>query len=421
MLEKFVKSKIITDGRLYLDYSATGKGYSEVEDYISQLLPHNCNVHSETGVNVELFKKEEKLARNRIKKALNVDGSYYIIQTGSGATSAIKKFLEIKGIYISPAAKRRVTVNSNNLPVVIIGSYEHHSNELSFREGLCEVRKVRLSKDLGFDLENLKEILNECSGREIIGSFTVASNVTGVITPYKEIYKMIKEHGGTVCLDVATSLSHMNVERGYYDVMFCSPHKLIGGVASCGLLIIKKNMCNPADKPTFSGGGTVYYVSRGEEKYIPDIEQREHAGSINIYALIRASLALELRDCIGIKDMQRHENELKEYFFSRYSEVSGITLYANKNRNRLSIFAFNIDGIYHKKLTAELSKKYKIETRCGCSCAGPYGHELLSLDENYKFMDSPGWVRVGFNITHTKDDVDYLIASLKEITKTVKN
>ena len=63
----------------------------------------------------------------------------------------------------------------------------------------------------------------------------------------------------------------MNIPCELYDAMFMSPHKLLGGPASCGLLIIKKSLVDTTIPPSFAGGGTVEYVNKTSQNYQKDI------------------------------------------------------------------------------------------------------------------------------------------------------
>ena len=74
-------------------------------------------------------------------------------------------------------------------------------------------------------------------------------------------------------------------------------------------------------------------------------------------------------------------------------------------------------GIAPFDLAERLSKDYGILARAGCSCAGPYGHDLLGLEDNVILTQKPGWVRINTHYTHTKEDIDYLINALKELLR----
>jgi len=111
------------------------------------------------------------------------------------------------GLYIPPAVCKRLGSKPEvqTRPLVIVGPYEHHSNELGFRESLCDIHRVPMTEDGFVDLNDLEEVLKKNSGREIIGSFCIASNATGIITPYAEISALLREYGATVCFDAAAT------------------------------------------------------------------------------------------------------------------------------------------------------------------------------------------------------------------------
>ena len=124
-----------------------------------------------------------------------------------------------------------------------------------------------MDKDGLVDLNHLKVVLEKNKHREIIASFCVASNVTGIITPYEEISKLLRSYNAVVCFDAAASSPYMNIPSHLYDAMFMSPHKLLGGPASCGLLVIRKSLIDTTIAPSFAGGGTVLYVNKTSQTY----------------------------------------------------------------------------------------------------------------------------------------------------------
>ncbi|WP_331775751.1 aminotransferase class V-fold PLP-dependent enzyme [Sulfurospirillum sp. 1612] len=418
-MEKVRENIISEEGILYFDYTASGQAYAPIETKILEILKTYANTHSEVSSSAIITNQHYTKARNDLKKALAIDSRFYLMPTGTGATGAIKKFQELMGIYIPPRTKKRYNINPKNIPLVLVGPYEHHSNEISFREGLCDVIRIPLDKSENIDIDFLEQKLQENQNRELIVSFSVASNVTGVISDYKRIYTLVKQYGGTVCIDDAAASAYMNIDCNYYDALFLSPHKLLGGVGACGLLVIKKELCTE-DKPTFAGGGTVQYVSRTSHEYLSDIEMIEDAGTPGIIQLIRASLAYNLRNEIGLENIAKLEKELKIYFGKQVKELKGIKLYCSFEQEKLSIFSLNFQGISPFDISKFLSDNYNIQTRAGCSCAGPYGHDLLHLKDNQAFDEKPGWLRISIHFTHTKEQIDILIKALKEAIKVLK-
>jgi selenocysteine lyase/cysteine desulfurase len=414
-IDRLRKNIIQDKDILYFDYTASGQGYLPIEKKILKILKRYANTHSEVASSSIFTSNEYEKARVRIKKSLELNDEFALLPCGSGSTGAIKKFQELYGIYIPPATKKRYVLKMEKKPIVFVGPFEHHSNEVSFREGLCDVVRIPLKDSNSIDIEFLKRELEIHKDREIIGSFSVASNVTGIISPYKEIYTIIKSYGGIVCLDGATSSAYMNVDCNYYDVMFLSPHKLLGGVGSCGLLVIRKELCNISETPTFAGGGTVKYVSRVNQEYIEDIESREDAGTPAILQFIRASLSYKLRDKVGLEYIKQRERKLMHYFGKRIQEIRDIILYCKPSDDKLAIFSINVGYLDPYEISKELSDKFGIQTRAGCSCAGPYGHDLLNLEDNQVFEKKPGWLRISLHYTHTKSDIDKLLSAIKSI------
>ena len=99
------------------------------------------------------------------------------------------------------------------------------------------------------------------------------------------------------------------------------------------------------------------------------------------------------------------------------NEVEGVIRYCNTIKDKLPIFSFNIKKLSPYSVASLLSKNYNIDVRAGCSCAGPYGHDLLNLqEESYKdvLKENIGWIRVSIHYTHTKKDIDYLVEAIKE-------
>ena len=417
---KEIRKNIIKDKNiLYFDYTASGQAYKPIEKEILTILKTYANTHSEVATSAIKTSEYYAKARRDLKHALAIDEHFYVLPCGTGATGAIKKFQELMGIYIPPRTLKRFTCKPSSLPVVFIGPYEHHSNELSFREGLCDVVRIPLDMHENIDFEYLEKELQKAQGREIIASFSVASNVTGILSDYRRLYTLIKAYGGTLCLDAAAASPYINIDCNYYDALFLSPHKLLGGVGSCGLLVIKKELCTEA-KPTFAGGGTVAYVSRTSHNFLSDFETVEDAGTPAILQFIRASLAYNLRNEIGLDKIHEKEEELKFYFGSRVRSIEGVKLYCKYSQEKLPIFSLNFEGVSPYAISKYLSEQYGIQTRAGCSCAGPYGHDLLELEDGQSFSEKPGWLRVSIHYTHTKKEIDILLKAIQEALKALR-
>ncbi|EFU69750.1 aminotransferase class V-fold PLP-dependent enzyme [Aliarcobacter butzleri] len=400
----------------YFDYTASGLGFRQIENRIHDVLETYANTHSKEASNADKTTNYYERARINLAHNLELSDDFAILPSGCGSTAAIKHFQELLGLYIPPATKKRFNfeIDEKNAPLVIVGPYEHHSNEVSFREALCETQRVNLDKDGLVDLNHLKEILEKNKNREIIASFCIASNVTGIITPYEEISKILRAYNAIICFDAAASSPYMNIPCHLFDAMFMSSHKLLGGPGSCGLLVIRKDLIDTSIAPTFAGGGTVEYVNKNLQLYQKEIEAREDAGTPGILQLIRASLAYQLRNEISFDFIKKQKDELKEFLINELKKIPNCVIYGNQEAQNIGIISFNIRGLSPYDLCNKISSQDGFQTRAGCSCAGPYGHDLLGI-EKLDRTNRPGWVRVSIHFSQTKDDIKNLVESIKKV------
>ncbi|MBC2882229.1 aminotransferase class V-fold PLP-dependent enzyme [Campylobacter sp. Marseille-Q3452] len=418
-LDEIRKNIILKPGVHYFDYTASGLAYEPIEREIAETLKTYANTHSDSSSSAIITQRRYEGARESLKKLLGLDERFYLIACGQGATASIKKFQELLGIYLPPATRSAIgeaNLRAAQLPLVLVSPYEHHSNELSFREGLCDYMRVPLSESGEIDLLALERILKLNTGRRIIGSFSAASNVTGVVSDYKKISELIRAAGGIVAFDCAALSSHANLDCDHFDAIFLSPHKLLGGVASCGLLAIKKELLN-SDVPTFAAGGTVAYANREGHVFLKNPEQLEEGGTPPIIGLMRANLAYALRNEVGFERIKSTEDELARLFESELAGIDEIINYAPKDAPRLPIISFNVRGVSAYDFAASLSNDFGIQTRAGVMCAGPYAHDLLGIKEGRMPESKPGFVRVSLHYTHTEQDVLYLVGAIKSCIK----
>lgn len=400
----------------YFDYTASGLAFRQIENRMRDVLETYANTHSKESANANITNDYYNEAIESLHNSLKLTTDFSIIPSGCGATAAIKKFQELMGLYIPPATKKRykIEIPEEEMPLVIVGPYEHHSNEVSYREAFCEIKRVGLTKDGLVNLEELEEILKKNQDREIIGSFCIASNVTGIITCYKDISKILRKYKAKVCFDAAASSPYMNVDCNYYDVLYLSPHKLLGGPGSCGLLIIKNDLVDISISPTFAGGGTVSYVNSEIQEYEENITARETAGTPGILQLIRAALAYQLRNEIGFEFILNQKEKLLNHFLKELKKIPNISIYGNLESKNIGIISFNIADLNPYEICQTLSKNAGIQSRAGCSCAGPYGHDLLGIKSKEIMKEKPGWLRISIHYSQTIEDIDNLIKALNE-------
>lgn len=418
-LENLKNDIILQDGIKYFDFAASALALKSVENEILRILQTYANTHSKTSSNSITTQNYYENARAKFKNLLGVDDKFSLISCGFGATWALKKLWEILGIYIPPMSLKRLNLKKEslkNLPLVIVSPYEHHSNEIPLRYCLCEVVRIPLNSQGLIDFDFLANLLKTNKGREIIASFSMASNLTGIKTDYKKLYLMIKSHGGRLILDACAFAPHDEIDFNFCDAAVFSSHKFLGGIGGSGILVIKNSLFS-CDEPTFGGGGTLAYSDNETQRFYIDPERAQEAGTPGVTQFLRSYLAYKFRHDFGIENIKSYENELSEYFLNEISKIDEIEIYGNLQVPRVPIFAINLKGLDPFIFAEILSKKYIIQVRAGCACAGSYGRDLLNLPNDINLSIKPAFLRISLNFSHSKDDIDYLINSIKNIEK----
>jgi selenocysteine lyase/cysteine desulfurase len=408
----------------YADYTASGRALTFIEDFIrAAVLPLYANTHTETsgtGLQTTRFREE---ARDIIRSSFGASSEHAVIFAGSGSTGAIDKLISILGLRIPRTLDDRHrlldAIPHDERPVVFIGPYEHHSNELPWRESIADLVVIGEDSDGSIDQRELERELERFADRPLkIGSFSAASNVTGIVSDTEAISTLLHRHGALSFWDCAAAAPYVGVEMGtsdgtsYKDAVFVSPHKSIGGPGTPGVLIVRKDLLNNP-VPSVPGGGTVAYVNDSDHRYLDDPEQREEGGTPDIVGSIRAGLVFQLKQAVGHDEIERREDAFIKRAIASWEENPNIEILGNHEARRLSIVSFVVRDerrryLHHNFVVALLNDLFGIQARGGCSCAGPYGHRLLGIDieTSHEFEREitggcegikPGWVRVNFN------------------------
>ncbi|XP_069696202.1 uncharacterized protein [Periplaneta americana] len=372
---------------VYCDYTASGRSLQFIEDYIlREVLPSYGNTHTTTSITSlqsTLFRHE---ARDIFRNAVHASEHDAVIFAGHGCTGAVHKLIH--------------ALDLSEPPIVFVGPCEHHSNLLPWREKGAKIVRVAERRDGFLDLDDLEQQLqlHQGSGRQLIGCFSAASNITGILADDIATTLLLHQYGALAFWDYAAAAPYVKLDMNpflpgvderavYKDAMFFSVHKFIGGVQTPGVLIAKKSLFKNTT-PNVCGGGTVFFVTREGHRYLQDTELREEGGTAAVVESVRAGLVMQLKETLGVQPIMSREEKITRMVLAHIRTIPELILLGSGSQSvrRLPIFSFMVRHprgtfLHHNFVCTVLNDVFGIQARGGCACAGPYAQDLLGIDE----------------------------------------
>jgi selenocysteine lyase/cysteine desulfurase len=428
----------------YFDQTASGPSFAPIEDLIrQQVLPYMANTHTEASFTGRLMTHLYREAHQKVRAALNAGEQDAVIFTGSGATGAINKLIACMGLRIPDTLQNQfgcaAKIHDDARPVVIRSRMEHHSNDLPWQESIGLTEYVGYDKQGRIDWRELDRVLSMPQHRDRslkVGTFSAASNVTGILTNPDDLARVMHAHGGYAFFDYAAAAPYVDIDMHpdpedecRKDAVFLSVHKFVGGPQTPGVLAANKALFM-TDAPAEPGGGTVLYTSPWAYKYLEDVEDREEGGTPPIVQVIRAGLAFDLKALIGVPRIAAVEHHFVRRAIAAWREDARIRILGDLEAPRIGIVSVILDGgvLHHNLAVRLLNDLYGIQVRGGCMCAGTYGHDLLGIGQEQSeaircSLDKgdvgakPGWVRCSFSPATSEGEFRVLLDAIPHIAK----
>lgn len=423
---------------VYADYTASGRSLTFVEDFIrDRVLPLYANTHTEASATGRQMTTLREEARSVIHRCVNGSRDDAVVFCGTGSTGAIDKLMRVLGVRLPEQLAAREFPPASR-PVVFVGPYEHHSNELPWRESVADVVTIREDAEGRVDLGHLKQELKRHAGRPLkIGAFSAASNVTGIVTDVDAVSIVLHRHGALACWDYAAAGPYLPIDMNpssdrndgrlaYKDAVFLSPHKFVGGPGTPGILVAKRALFSNR-VPTVPGGGTILFVSPTVQTYHPDPEVREEGGTPAIVESIRAGLVFALKEAVGAAEIRRREDDYARRALASWRRNPRIEILGNTDAERLAIVSLGVrhgQRLLHSGfVVALLNDLFGIQARSGCFCAGPYVHRIFPIDDEWSAQMASqsslghlganlSLVRVGFNYFTSEAVFRYVVDAI---------
>lgn len=420
---------------LYADYVASGRALMQVETFVRDaVLPYYANTHTQASYCGQYMTRLREAARERIARAVNAGKGTSVVFTGAGSTAGLNRIVGLLNLAELSAHGERA--------VVLIGPYEHHSNILPWRESGAEVIEIAEAKAGGADQNDLRKALQDSQDAAlVVGSFSAASNVTGILEDVDGVTRLLRAHGALAIWDYGCAGPYCPIDMkpgtdAAKDAVVLSPHKFPGGPAASGIAVIAPSIVRRTT-PTLPGGGTVSFVSAWGHVYSDSLSAREEGGTPNVIGDIRAALAVIVKASLGQAWLDARHVYFRARALAVFSRNARIELLGNREAPALPIFSFRVrDGqggyVHHQLFTRMLSDLHGVQARGGCACAGPYGHRLLGMEraESDAILAAlhrgeetakPGWVRLNLSALLTDEKADLIVQAVDNLARIAPN
>jgi cysteine desulfurase family protein len=284
---------------------------------------------------------------------------------------------------------------------IIISSLEHNSAArpaIALTKNGVKVKIVNVSDCEKVTLENLRREIT-LRTRAIV--FTLGSNVTGQITPYRRIGEMCKKAGICFIADgaQAAGIIPVDIKKDNINILCCPGHKGLYGPAGTGMLITDGKY---KIMSTIQGGTGSESLSLTQPEYMPDALE---SGTVNTSGIIALGAGIKFIKNIGMDNIYNHEKKLCEQLMYGLADIPQITIYRS-NANYLPIVLFNINGLPSSETAAKLSDM-GFALRGGLHCSG-LAHKTIGTAPEGAVRFSPSY----FN---TSNEVNELLTSIKKI------
>jgi selenocysteine lyase/cysteine desulfurase len=430
---------------LHMDYTASAQGLHCIERYLAECLSTYANTHTESSATGRASTQRFHQALEIIRGHVGAGENSFVIPSGFGATGAIEKIQKILGLYLSPKGQKTIEQFLGlklkdamaQKVAVFVGPYEHHSNDVSWQDdALCTFVRIKALRSgprhNQIDLDDLELQLKRYEGYLKIGSFSAASNVTGLKCDLKPLGEVLHQHQALFFVDYAASgpYADIDMQRDGIDAIYLSVHKNLGG-ANIGFLIGRGHIYDLSSNPSFGGGGTVAAVTPWEYHFHASIEERETAGTPAIRQTWQAALSFLVKDWVGADVIHARDQALTRSMIDFVRRHPKLELLGNPDpEQRYPIFSFLVHHgdrkLHHTFVAVLLNDAFGIQARSGCACAGPFGHELLGIERELssKFVQvildilngfKPGWTRIGTHYTLSDYELAYCQKAISAI------
>ena len=374
----------------YFDHAATTAVKEEV---LKEMIPYYCIEYGNASSLYSIGRKSRKIlenSREKVARVLNCKPKeIYFTSCGSESDN-----LAIKGIARKHKNKGKHIITTKIEHPAVLNTCK------SLEKDGFVVTYLGVDKDGFISLEELKNSIREDT---ILISIMFANNEIGTIEPIKEIGRIAKEKGVIFHTDCVQAVGNVKIdvkELGI-DLLSLSSHKFYGP----------------------KGVGAIYINENVEFEKIQDgghQEKNKRAGTENIAGIVGLAKAIELAD----KNLEKYNNKLinlRDFYFDEITKnIPNVKINGSKEKSLPGNANVSFKNINGEQLLLELDS-LGICASSGSACTSGQSepsHVLTAIGLNAEYIQ--GSLRITFGEENTKEDVEFLIKSIIEITNKIR-
>ena len=373
----------------YFDHAATTAVKEEV---LKEMIPYYCIEYGNASSLYSIGRKSRKIlenSREKVARVLNCKPKeIYFTSCGSESDN-----LAIKGIARKHKNKGKHIITTKIEHPAVLNTCK------SLEKDGFVVTYLGVDKDGFISLEELKNSIREDT---ILISIMFANNEIGTIEPIKEIGRIAKEKGIIFHTDCVQAVGNVKIdvkELGI-DLLSLSSHKFYGP----------------------KGVGAIYINENVEFEKIQDgghQEKNKRAGTENIAGIVGLAKAIELAD----KNLEKYNSKLitlRDFYFDEITKnIPNVKINGSKEKRLPGNANVSFKNINGEQLLLELDS-LGICASSGSACTSGQSepsHVLTAIGLNAEYIQ--GSLRTTFGEENTKEDVEFLIKSIIEITNKI--
>ncbi|MEG1025379.1 MAG: cysteine desulfurase family protein [Flavobacterium sp.] len=372
--------------KVYLDNASTTAMRPEVIQEMTKVMTEDFGNPSSTHSFGRNAKTVLELSRKSIAKHLNCSAQEIIFT--SGGTEADNWIL-------------RSAVEDLKIERIITSKIEHHAvlhAAMALEEEYgVQVDYVKINTDGSIDLTHLSNLLSD--KKKTIVSLMHVNNETGTILDLDRVGVICKQYNALFHSDTVQSIgkTEIDLQKTSVDFILASAHKF-HGPKGVGFAFVRKNS---GLQPLFFGGEQEKGLRAGTEA-VHQIAGMAKALSVSYENLIEEREYISELKKYLIEQLETHFsgfkiNGRKDDFYN----IINITLPFSSDKTSMLLFSLDMKGIAVSRGSACQSGSIK---------PSHVLKEMLSEDD----LQLPN-LRISFSHYNTKEDIDWLIESLKVV------